>query len=187
MVEAGQNDWCILRTQSANTLGLAAALTDSGWRAWTPTEVITRHARRAIPRKELTVPLMPGLVFVGWSHLGEMIALSRSTMSYRTWDPAARRMVARGYPHFRVLQVGDRYARVADSSLTGVRLAESARAVKVKQQTLKPGTQVRMIGGLLDGLLGKVEAISGRFAQVRFSGWHMPLATAVHLLEEVKQ
>jgi hypothetical protein len=114
VVEAGQNDWCILRTQSANTLGLAAALTDSGWRAWTPTEVITRHARRAIPRKELTVPLMPGLVFVGWSHLGEMIALSRSTMSYRTWDPAARRMVARGYPHFRVLQVGDRYARVAD-------------------------------------------------------------------------
>jgi transcription antitermination factor NusG len=68
-----------------------------------------------------------------------------------------------------------------------VRLAESARAVKVKQQTLKPGAQVRMIGGLLDGLLGKVETISGRFAQVRFPGWHMPLATAVHLLEEVKQ
>jgi hypothetical protein len=66
VVEAGENDWCILRTQSANTLGLAAALTDSGWRAWTPTEVITRHARRAIPRKDLTVPLMPSLVFVGW-------------------------------------------------------------------------------------------------------------------------
>jgi transcription antitermination factor NusG len=95
-------------------------------------------------------------------------------------------MVTRGYPHFRVLQVGDRYARVTDSSLTGLRLAESTRAVKVKQLTLKPGAQVRMIGGLLDGLLGKVETISGRFAQVRFPGWHMPLATAVHLLEEVK-
>jgi hypothetical protein len=93
-------------------------------------------------------------------HLGEMIALARSTMA-RAWDPAARRMVARGFPHFRVLQVGDRYARVTDASLTGVRLAESARAVKVKQQTLKPGAQVRMIGGLLDGLLGKVKPSAG--------------------------
>jgi hypothetical protein len=89
-----------------------------------------------------------------------MIALARSTMA-RAWDPAARRMVARGFPHFRVLQVGDRYARVTDASLTGVRLAESARAVKVKQQTLKPGAQVRMIGGLLDGLLGKVKPSAG--------------------------
>jgi hypothetical protein len=83
-----------------------------------------RHARRAIPRKDLTVPLMPSLVFVGWVHLGEMIALARSTMAYRVWDPAAGRIVARGFPHFRVLQVGDRYARVTDASLTGVRLAE---------------------------------------------------------------
>jgi hypothetical protein len=111
---------------------------------------------------------MPCLVFVGWTHLGEMIALARSTMSYRVWDPAARRMVARGYPHFRVLQVGDRYARVTDASLTGLRLAESTRAVKVKQQTLKPGAQVRMIGGLLDGLLGKVETISGGLPRCAF-------------------
>jgi hypothetical protein len=40
VVEVGENDWCILRTQSANTLGLAKTLAESGWRAWTPTEVI---------------------------------------------------------------------------------------------------------------------------------------------------
>jgi hypothetical protein len=86
VVEAGQNDWCILRTQSANTLGLAGPRRAAG--AWTPTEVITRHARRAIPAR-LTVPLMPSLVFVGWVHLGEMIALARSTMAYRLGSGSA--------------------------------------------------------------------------------------------------
>lgn len=184
MVEAG--DWCILRTQPAQTLGLAQALVDAGYRAWTPSEVIVRRARRAIPRQELTVALMPGMVFAGWDHLAALLDLSRSAQPYRVWDAGAKRMVLRGLPHFRPLRVADHFARVGDRELTGVRMAESLRAVRVKRQTMKAGAQVRMIGGLLDGLLGTIEAVQGRFAQVRFPGWHMPVATALHLLEEAR-
>jgi hypothetical protein len=106
-------------------------------------------------------------------------------MSYRTWDPAARRMVARGYPHFRVLQVGDRYARVTDSSLTGVRLAERPRreGQAADAQAGRAGPDDRRLARRAAGQGGNHQR---RFAQVRFPGWHMPLATAVHLLEEVK-
>jgi hypothetical protein len=165
---------------------LAAALTESGYRAYTPTEVVVRRARRTIPRKEMTLPLMPGLVFAAWPHLADMITLPRTALTYRVWDVEKKRMTMRGYPFFRVLQVGERYARVTDAQLNGVRLAESQRAVKVKRGTIKPGAAVRMIGGMLDGLIGAVEAIKGNYAQVRFPGWHMPIATALGLLEEVK-
>lgn len=186
MVEVDGSDWCILRTQSPQTLGLAQALTEAGYRAWTPTEVIVRRARRAIPRQELTVALMPGMVFAGWDQLSALLELSRSSQPYRTWDADLRRMVLRGVPYFRILRLADRYARVGDRELSGVRMAESLRAVRVKRQTMKAGAQVRMIGGLLDGLLGTIETVQGRFAQVRFPGWHMPVATALHLLEDVR-
>ena len=41
-------DWCIARTQAGQTLGLAKGLGEAGYRAWTPSEVIVRRARRSI-------------------------------------------------------------------------------------------------------------------------------------------
>lgn len=185
MSNGGQDDWCILRTQAGQTLGLSQGLTDAGFRAWTPTEVIVRRARRSIPRKEVTMPLMPGIVFVAWASLTDVIALSRSAMSYRRWDSEKRRMVSQGIAWFRILQIGERYARVPDAHLSGLRLAESKGLTRARRKTFRTGMTVRMMEGSFEGLNGTVESVKGGFAQVRFGGWSLSVAVALHLLVEV--
>lgn len=179
-------DWCIARTQASQTLGLAKGLAEAGYRAWTPSEVIVRRARRSIPRKDVTVPLMPGIVFVDHARLAELIALARSNMAYQVWDREQGRMVARGLPYFRLQRAGDRYARIRDAELAGVRMAESRGHVRVKRQTLKAGAQVRLLDGPFEGLSGTVDGVKGTYAQVRFAGWAQRVDIALHLLSEVK-
>lgn len=180
--EAG--DWCIARTQAGQTLGLSKGLSEAGFRAWTPTEVVVRRARRAIPRKEVTLALMPGIVFVGYDRLAEVIALGRSSMNYQIWDSEQQRMVTRGLPYFRILRVDDRYPRIRDAELAGVRLAEAKGMVQVKRKTLKPGTSVRLSDGPFEGLKGAVQSVKGSFAQVRFASWPIEVTIALHLLTE---
>lgn len=179
-------DWCIARTQAGQTLGLAKGLMDAGFRAWTPSEVIVRRARRSIPRKEMTVPLMPGIVFVGYDRLAEVIALGRSSMNYLVWDSDLQRMVARGLPHFRILRVDERYPRIRDTELSGVRLAEAKGMVQARRKTLKAGAAVRLSEGPFEGLTGTVQSVKGTFAQVRFASWPIEVTIALHLLVEVK-
>lgn len=179
-------DWCIARAQGGQTLGLTKGLCEAGYRAWTPSEVILSRARRASPSKEVTVPLMPGIVFIDYARLAEVIALARSNMNYQVWDAEQRRMVTRGLPYFRILRVDDRYARIRDSELAGVRMAESKGMVRAKRHTLKAGAAVRLMDGPFEGLRGTVESVKGTFAQVRFADWHLSVAIALHLLSEVK-
>lgn len=179
-------DWCIARTQAGQTLGLARGLADAGYRSWTPSEVIVRRARRAIPRKEVTVPLMPGIVFVDYARLAELLALARSNMNYQTWDSEQQRMVSRGLPYFRILRVDDRYPRIRDTELSGVRLAEAKGMVQARRKTLKAGAAVRLSEGPFEGLTGTVQSVKGTFAQVRFASWPIEVTIALHLLVEVK-
>lgn len=179
-------DWCIARTQAGQTLGLARGLAEAGYRSWTPSEVIVRRARRSIPRKEVTVPLMPGIVFVDYARLAELLALARSNMNYQTWDSEQQRMVARGLPYFRILRVDDRYPRIRDAELSGVRMAEAKGMVRVKRQMLKVGAKVRLREGAFEGLTGAVQSVKGAFAHVRFAGWPIEVTIALHLLIEVK-
>lgn len=185
-MQAEAGDWCIARTQTGQTLALARGLTEAGYQAWTPSEVIVRRARRSIPRKEVTVPLMPGIVFVDYARLAELIALARSNMNYQAWDSEQQRMVARGLPYFRILRVDDRYPRIRDAELSGVRLAEAKGMVRVKRQTLKAGASVRLREGPFEGLTGTVQSVKGTFAQVRFATWPIEVTIALHLLIEVK-
>ena len=183
MGEPGAAFWCILRTGSGNTLGLPKALTEAGFGAWTPTEVRNTRARRSIPAKEITVPLMPAIVFAPYDSLSDMIRMSRSSMPYLAWDAAARRMVAKGWPHFTILRIGERYARVADRELGGLRAAESVRATIAKKKTFVAGSRVRVMVGLLEGLLGTVVSVHGVYARVQFPDWSETLTIAFHLLE----
>ncbi len=185
VVKIERGDWCILRTQSANTLPLAKALSDAGFTAWTPTEVQTRRARRAIPRQDVTVALMPAIVFASYDDLADMIRLSRSAMPHQSWDAGARRMVMRGWPHFTILRIGDRYARVADRELAGLRRAESVRLTLAKKKTFVPGVAVRLMEGAGEGLRGTVKSVKGTFAEVRFPGFSLNWTVAFHLLEAV--
>jgi hypothetical protein len=180
-----QGDWCILRTSSAHTLGLADALTEAGHRAWTPTEVLVQRARRTMPRKELIVPLMPSIVFAPYDSLAALIGISRNAMTFRVWDDKAKRMVVKGWPKFTVMRIGDRYAKVPDGHLAGLRMAQSVRLTLAKKKTFQPGITVRLMHGPGEGLRGTVEQVRGTFARVRFPGWSLTMMVAFHLLEAV--
>lgn len=183
MIDRGGEYWCILRTASVATLPLVKALGDDGYRAWTPTEVQVRRARRSIPKQEITVALMPSMVFADHARLPDLLGMARAGMQYQVWDAQLRRMVTKGLPQFRVLRIGDRYARVADGELAGLRRAESVGLKPIKVRTLRPGVRVRMLTGLLEGLLGTVVNVRGDFARVQFPGWSETLTIAFHLLE----
>lgn len=175
--------WCILRCASTATLPLVKALAEEGFAAWSPTEVQRRRARRAIPASDVTVALMPSMVFADHARLVDLIALARGGLQHRVWDAALRRHVVHGVPHFRVLRVGDRYARVGDGELSGLRRAESVGLTLVKAKTFRPGVTVRLLEGAGEGLRGQVESVSGIFAMVQFSGFSLAWKVAFHLLE----
>lgn len=192
MADPETTSWCVVRTQSGQTLTLTKSLEEAGFAAWTPTATKMRRARRSHPAQEIVIPLMPGLIFVAWDKLGELITLSRSAMPYLHWDPELRRHVTRGIGHFRLLQIGAqgeamRYARVSDRELAGLRHAEARAQVAVKRKTLRKGTPVRLAEGAYEGLRGTVELVKGGYAHVRFATWPMPVQVALHLVvEEVK-
>lgn len=183
------SSWCVVRTQGSQTLGLAKSLQDLGFAAWTPVETVIRRARRQHPQTETVLPLMPGLVFVDWAKLQDLIVLSRNAMSYLHWDAQLRRHVSKGIGHFRILQVaGERearhYARVSDRELAGLRSAEARGQVAVKRRTLKRGAPVRLTEGAFEGLRGTVETVKGNYAEVRFAAWTATVRVALHLLKE---
>jgi transcription antitermination factor NusG len=192
VADQASTSWCVVRTQGGQTLTLAKSLQDAGFAAWTPTETVTRRARRSHPAQEIVLPLMPGLIFVAWDTLGELIALSRNAMPYLHYDPALRRHVTRGTAHFRIMQIGSpgdamRYARVTDRELAGLRQAEARAQVAVKRKTLRKGTAVRLAEGAYEGLRGTVELVKGGYAHVLVNGWPMSVQVALHLVvEEVK-
>jgi len=179
--------WCILRTGSAQTLPLCKALCDDGFAAWTPTEVIVKRARRDHPRAEVTVALMPSIVFAGYEQVSDLITLSRTALPHMVWDATARRHVARGWPQFRVLRIANRFARVADGDLAGLRRAESVGMTLAKRKTFVPGVTVRLMEGAGEGLRGVVERIGGDglFAWVKFPVFPEAWKVALHLLEIV--
>lgn len=191
MAEQGTS-WCVVRTQGGQTLSLAKALQEAGYQAWTPVETVIRRARRSHPAQEIVVPLMPGLIFVGWDKLTDLIALSRNAMPYLHWDAEQGRHVTRGIAHFRILQIGSpgegrTYARVSDRELAGLRQAEARAQVAVKRKTLRKGAKVRLAEGAYEGLRGTVEFVKGGYAHVQVQGWPMTVQVALHLVvEEVK-
>ncbi len=186
---ATPTSWCVVRTQAGQTLNLARALADAGYPAWTPTETRIQRARRSHPAQEIVLPLMPGLIFVAWDRVADLLVLSRNAMPYLHYDPVLRRHVSRGIPHFRILQIGTagdamRYARVSDRELAGLRHAEARAGVAVKRRTLRRGAAVRLSEGAFEGLRGTVESVKGGYAHVLINGWTMMVQVALHLVVE---
>lgn len=181
--------WCILRTGSAQTLPLCKALCDDGFRAWTPTEVRAMRARRSVPAYDLTVALMPSIVFADYASVPDLITLSRSALPHLVWDAQAGRHVARGWPQFRVLRIAERYARVADRELAGLRRAERVGLTRAQRKAFVRGAAVRLVEGAGEGLRGVVDRVDGdgTFAWVKFPSFAVPWKVALHLLEVVRE
>lgn len=163
-------DWCIIRTSSAGTLALVAALNDAGIEAWTPTCIEERRVGRSRVRVKQTVPMMPTFAFGRYARIADILDIARAPAPvYMTWDKSERRMVMRGRPHFRLFRHGAMYPAVADRELDKLRVAERQGRPIEHVHLFKPGEAVRLAPGVgFEGLVGHVHEVKGSYAAVRF-------------------
>jgi hypothetical protein len=118
--------WCILRTSGGRTLPLANSLAQSGFEVWTPKRVTKRpapgQARRLVMGRrrkmiEIETAILPGFVFARAHQLDDLARIA---------DAAE----IGPYPDFSIFKFGGRAPIVGDSSVQGLRDAETdARAV----------------------------------------------------------
>ncbi|KKW92260.1 hypothetical protein YP76_10030 [Sphingobium chungbukense] len=161
--------WCILRMSGAATLPVATALTETGYRVWTPVELQKRRRPRSKATKEVTLPLMPGIIFAADDRLHDLVTMSRSpSLTYQRWNPETERMEIRGCPYFSVFRYQGKYPRIADRTLDPLRQAEQRGRFRAKLPTFKPGDNVRHPVGMLGGLTGVVLKVKRRKAVVMF-------------------
>lgn len=183
-MNARGHDWCILRCSNCKTLELARSLTDAGFEAWSPVEIVSRRARSGTKREETTLPLMASFVFAKADRLDDLIALSHSpTLNYIVWDSELRRMVTRGHPYFRLFRPNGDLRLIPDSQLGNLRKRDQSRRPRGKPREFAKGTPVRFTEGSFEGLYGVVEECRGGFATVTISDWAIPAHVATWLLQ----
>lgn len=168
--------WCVLRMSGPATLGVASALRDAGFEAWTPSRV---EVRRVGPRRKAVdrpAPLLPSFVFSRYDRLADLVAFVHSpAQTFKVWDATAHRMVTMGCPHFSVMRHGGRYIAVSDRSLDALRTAEQKGRPLAKVKLFLPGERVKCPDAGFDGLTGVVQTTRGRHALVCFDGFAIPV------------
>lgn len=112
--------WCILRTSTSRTLPLAEALLAIGIDAWSPRRTVRRpapgSARRYVMGRrrvmiEVTVPILPGIVFVDACRLQDAISVS---------------LIPFGpLPAFSIMQVAGRAPEIGAAAIHGLLNAEA--------------------------------------------------------------
>jgi hypothetical protein len=152
--------WCILRTNGARTLALAASLNGAGIEAWTP-QVMKRRkhlGKRVAPAHvERPAPLLPTFVFARAEHL-EVLKVCAKALS----NP---------HPAFSVFRYNGRFPAVSDQTIEGLRTAERRAVPKQRQRTFPKGAQVKPSEGAYAGLTGIVRESDGRYTLVAFGSW----------------
>jgi transcription antitermination factor NusG len=145
--------WCILRVTPSRTLQLAAALADGGFNVWTPIEAVKVSKRGRL--ESTSRPMLPSFVFASADRLAELMDLSHSpSPTYLVWDAEQRRMVAKGYPYFRIFRPSAR--PIPDHELTALRRIEGRRKPRGKVPMYKAGDPVKLTEGVYGGLRGVV-------------------------------
>jgi hypothetical protein len=164
-------NWCILRTAPSRTLLLAAALTDAGYRAWTPQESRQRRVGRQRERKSVSAPMVPTIVFAEYERLPMLVALSRQPSPTCTvWDDTMKCHVQRALPGFTVFRHLDMYPRIADRALDALRLAEQRGRPRDQARAFCVGDHVKYADAGFEGLVGEVVRVRGRRTWVLFAG-----------------
>lgn len=165
-------NWCILRTAPSRTLLLAAALTDAGFRAWTPRETRIVRLSRSKAKKEMTVPLIPTIVFAEYDRLPLLVGISRMpSPTIQVWCEDEHRMVSLPIPSFSVFRHLDVYPRIDDQALDALRVAEQSVKPRRERHTFRRDDPVKIYGAGFDGLIGSVQGTRGRYAIVTFPGF----------------
>lgn len=182
MGRAGKQ-WCILRTSGTNTVGLAKALTEAGYEAWTPIEPRTRLAGRNRKPVEQELAVTPSFVFACSQRLYDLINLSRTPgMCYQVWDSEKEKMVNRGIPYFSVFKDGGKHPLIADAALTTLRTIEREATLRHNPPSFEVGTEVILPERGFEGLTGTVKRAKGQYTWVQFPGFPMVIQVAtLHL------
>lgn len=174
--QIGATDWCIVRTAGAGTLGVHDALVEAGYDAWTPVGTVIKRVGRERDRVEQRAALLPTFAFVRYDRLPDLLDLARSPGQVcQVWDSEARRMVAKGMPHFSVFRYGKGYPAVTDRELDRLRQIERRGKPVDQVRIFRPDEDVRYPSLGFEGLIGKVERVKGRYAFVSFSGFDVPV------------
>lgn len=153
--------WCILRTSSRGTLGLARSLAADGFEVWTPAKSRTIRVPRANVRRPIQVPIVPSFVFARARHLTELFELAMlPERPRRGRHPAHER--------FSVFHHNDRVPLIRDVDLEPLRQAEAKIIPARKRKTFSRGDSVRVPSGSFGGMTGIVERSDGRYTLVCF-------------------
>lgn len=163
-------DWCILRTAGSSTLRLAASLTEAGFEAWTPVEIVKRWAGR--PRKlvKQEKPAFSGYVFARTDRLLDLIELSHvHDLPHRSWSAARSQHLLVGRPDFQFLRHAGRLSMVPNAGLELLRREDRIERARESAPRFSVGDNVRAVDGPCEGLTGTVEAArGGEFVMVLF-------------------
>ena len=150
------NGWCVLRTASRHTLGLAESLAADGFEVWTPVETRLVRVPRKHERRELKLPIMPSYVFARSHRLMDLLELEDA-----------------GRSNFSVMRAFGEIPTVPDVHLTALRHLEEKLTPKPKPekqfvQTFGVGDKLRMGSGIFCGLVGTVQRSDGAYTLLSF-------------------
>lgn len=176
--------WCILRCSSSKTLDLAASLTEDGFEAWTPAEVVVKGGSTGPEPDLVRRALMASWVFARAACLQDLLALSRSpSLNYQVWDSDRRKMVTKGHPSFRLFRYVGEIKTIPDRQLTALRNLERKRQPRPKVEPLEPGVRVRLQEAGFEGLWATVQVSRKKETIALVDGW-MPVTFPTYSLRQ---
>jgi len=144
--------WCVLRTASRNTIGLAETLAEDGYEVWTPIETKTMRIPRKNVKREVRLPIMPSYVFARARHLVDLLQLAEMSVKPR------RESGRPAHAGFSVMHAFDQIPLVPDAHLAALRRIEIKRTpLKKADKRFIPGVTVKVGGGSFGGMVGRVE------------------------------
>ena len=199
MARIREEDWIILQTSSAATIGLAQSLAEVGYDVWTPIEMRQRLVGAKREEIEQEVAIIPGYVFARYDRMADLLQLSRSpSLNYRVWDAGKRSMVTKGHPYFSLFRMHGHIRGQSERGLAPLRALEESLArlsERRRERALRKGpaprfvagTLVRVGGGGFEGLrLLVAEDSVGKTVKLVHPDWSWPVEISAWKLHEIQ-
>lgn len=176
--------WCILRTSSRTTIGLAESLAKDGFDVWTPIETVTMTVPRANVKRQVRLPIMPTYVFAASDHLRDLLDLA--AMPVRPRRGAG--LMDAAHAGFHVLRCFGGIPIIQDAHLASLRRIEAKRAPRPRAASAFPkNVHVKVNGGAFGGMTGLVESSTPAVTMVDFGlAFPAKLPTSILSLHDIE-